>query len=315
MANLFVSNFTNVTNTFPSNHSTTVEGEMRNIPREVSYVIAIIINTIACPFTVLLNALVIMAVKRRPRLQTNSNIFLACLATTDVLTGLVAQPLFITWKCFYLLHMETRVLDASQNLSMRAFAVCSYLHLMLVTCERLIAIKFTVHYEYIVTKQNMKLSVMAIWAFTLILTAVGLMTETVITAARLFAAVTVTLCVLFIAISYVILYRETRRHEEKIKVQQLPQEEVERIVKESKALRTSVLITSAVTLSFLPAGLTVLVVSIFKIPDVMYVVAPFVRTFVMLNSLLNPLIYCLRQREMRKFVFKLPCQPVEPLNV
>ncbi len=37
------------------------------------------------------------------------------------------------------------------------------------------------------------------------------------------------------------------------------------------------------------------------------------RTCVMLNSLLNPLIYCLRQNEMRKFVLRVPCrQAVEP---
>ena len=48
-------------------------------------VINLIINIIACPFTVLLNVMVIMAVKRRTRLQTNSNILLACLAATDAL--------------------------------------------------------------------------------------------------------------------------------------------------------------------------------------------------------------------------------------
>ena len=38
---------------------------------------------------VLFNVMVIMAVKRRRRLQTNTNILLACLAATDALTGLI----------------------------------------------------------------------------------------------------------------------------------------------------------------------------------------------------------------------------------
>ena len=45
---------------------------------------------------VLFNVMVIMAVKRRQRLQTNSNILLACLAATDALTGLITQPAFIS---------------------------------------------------------------------------------------------------------------------------------------------------------------------------------------------------------------------------
>ncbi|KAL9960278.1 hypothetical protein ACROYT_G033717 [Oculina patagonica] len=214
MANLSGSNFTNGTRI-------TTEGDTRNIPQEVSFIITIIINGISCPFTVLLNVLVIMAVKRRPRLQSNTNILLACLAATDVLTGLLVQPSFIAWKSIYLLN------------------------------------------------------------------------------------------------AYVILYRETRRHEKKIKTQQLPQEEVERFAKESKALKTTVFVVSAVMISFLPMALTLLLVvkglrKQGEYEAVFSVLSPTFRTCAMLNSLLNPLIYCLRQKEMRKFVLRLPCQAVEP---
>ena len=62
------------------------EGKMtENVQDSSTVVINLIINIMACPFTVLLNVMVIMAVKRRTRLQTNSNILLACLAATDAL--------------------------------------------------------------------------------------------------------------------------------------------------------------------------------------------------------------------------------------
>lgn len=54
----------------------TMQGDTRN----VGDIITGIINGISFPLTVLLNVLVIMAVKKRgPRLQTNTNILLACL--------------------------------------------------------------------------------------------------------------------------------------------------------------------------------------------------------------------------------------------
>ena len=102
MANLTGSNFTNFSSKF------TNDEDAANVSLRVSYIITIIINSITCPFTVLLNVLVIMAVKRRRRLQTNSNILLACLAATDALTGLTSQPSFVAWKTSELRGMVIR---------------------------------------------------------------------------------------------------------------------------------------------------------------------------------------------------------------
>ena len=41
-----------------------------------------------------------------PRLRTNSNILLACLAVTDALTGLFGQPLFVLWKIFQIFGLS-----------------------------------------------------------------------------------------------------------------------------------------------------------------------------------------------------------------
>ena len=49
--------------------------------------------------------------------------------------------------------------------SLRTLSVCSCLYLMLVTCDRLIAIKFTMRYPYLVTKRNIKVAVIVIWVF------------------------------------------------------------------------------------------------------------------------------------------------------
>ena len=62
------------------------------------------------------------------------------------------------------------------------------------------------------------------------------------------------LCVLLIAITYVVLYQETRRHQKMIKTQRLHQEEVEQFLKESKALKTTVYVVGAVMLRLLPTA-------------------------------------------------------------
>ena len=53
------------------------------------------INSVAALLTILLNAVMILAVATRHHLRSNPNILLACLAGTDLLTGLTAQPVTI----------------------------------------------------------------------------------------------------------------------------------------------------------------------------------------------------------------------------
>ena len=233
-------------------------------------------------------------------------------------TGLAVQPSFIVWQTFQLLGMTQDKINAIRyfySTLLRAVSVCSCLHLMLVTCERLIAIKFTMHYPFIVTMRNIKSAVIAFWLFTLACEVLRVTLPS--TKMRLNWAVAVVMlsCVLFVMFAYVILYRETRRHKKSIKAGQLPQEQVERFDKESKALKTTVFVVGSVVLCFSP-----IVLGLFSFVSNENVgrlktsscPQPWIRTFAMLNSLLNPLIYCWRQKEMRRFVFRTQSAAVAP---
>ena len=291
-----------------------MEDESKNAPVDVSLIVNIIITSITCPFTVLLNVLVIMAVKRRPRLQSNANILLACLAATDALTGLIVQPSFLTELVLMLLGKDNlaSTIRSYAVSFLDIMSVCSCLQLMLVTCERLLAIKFTMHYPNVVKMQNIKVAIMLCWIFSF---SPEVLNQ--ISAAKTiyfsFLGLVLTLCVLFIAIAYAVLYQETRRHQKMIKTQQLPQEEVEQFLKESKALKTTVYVVGAVVLCLLPTAFLLLLMALdVHVPS--RSVVSWMKTCVMLNSLLNPLTYCWRQKEMRKFVFRFVAQAVHPSN-
>lgn len=294
-----------------------------SVPVMVSFIVNIIINSITCPLTVLLNVLVIMAVKRRPTLQSYANILLACLAATDVVSGLLVQPSFILHMFLKLLevddeHVEDVVIDIHDS-ALRGLLVCSSLHLMLVTYERIIAIKYTLNYFVIMTKKKLKIAVAVCWLLPIFselfkdITGDSLFSNVLV-------ALTLVSCVLFISISYLLLYRETRRHHKKMKTEQLPRQEVERFTKEKKALKTSVFVVGAVLLCFFPSIVLLSLVFHFSLDVVvksnLYVILlPFVRTSGMSNSFLNPLIYCLRHKEIRKFVFRFSTvQQVHPTH-
>ena len=230
---------------------TSIDGDTVIFPPNVNYIISISINSIACPFTVLLNVLVIIVVKKRPRLRTNNNILLACLAVTDALTGLFGQPLYVLWRIFLLFGFSnSEILENVCVCVMTTLSSASYLHLMLVTFERLVAIKFTMHYSNIMTHNTIKITVSVFWIISIL--------GGVFSALKMYyvllpmTGLATNSCIVFVASAYVILYLETSRHQKKIKAEQLPRQEEERCYKESRVLMTTMFVIAAVVVCRLP---------------------------------------------------------------
>ena len=75
---------------------------------QVCLILNIIINIFTFPFTAVLNALVMIAVKTKRRLRAHeSYIAIALLATTDFVAGSFAQPVFVAWLISILLNYNT----------------------------------------------------------------------------------------------------------------------------------------------------------------------------------------------------------------
>ena len=302
MVNFSSANSTNITNT------TSREGDTADGPSVADAIIVIIINTITCPFTVLLNVLVIKAVKSTPRLRTNSNVLLACLAVTDALTGLLGQPLFVLWKIFLLFGLsDSGTVEICFSTTVIVIVTASYFHLMLVTLERLLAIKFTMQYPNI-NDEKMKRAVLVAWILAFISGVFRVLKMALVL--RSLSGLFIFSCILFIAFAYFVMYRETRLQQEKIKTQQLPQQEVERFTRENKALKTTMFVVGAVIICLLPLCFC-LILLFTCFCDICPTIAPVTQTCAMLNSLVNPLIYCWRQKEMRKVIFRLRTQVVD----
>ena len=294
------------------------EGLHLHLTEQVVLIIQIVVTTTTFPFTILLNILVILAVKKTPRLQSKANILLACLAATDAFIGITAQPSSILVEVFRLIDMTSLAQKIRQNFHNRvllAGITNSLLHLMLVTFERLVVIKFTVQHPFLITEKYIKISVATFWIIALCILALRYIIPYVVlfTAASLMV-----ICVIFIAISYVILYRETLRHKKRIKTEQVAQQEVETFLKENKALKTTVYVVGSLVLCFTPSLFLLVSLIVKRLSLVANSVSfvSFCRVLVMLNSLLNPLIYFWRDKEMRKIVlpFFSRCITVNPSN-
>ena len=119
------------------------------------FIFRFVANSISCPFVILLNILVMVAVKTNRRLRTKSNVSLACLATTDFVVGLVVQPLQIVHYSF-MLKGETGMICSRQSKTTIAITtsclVSTLNHFVVLSGERYLAIKHSYAYENLVTK-------------------------------------------------------------------------------------------------------------------------------------------------------------------
>ena len=128
-------------------------------PALAALIFIIIIHFLTFPFTAVLNALVMLAVKIKPRLRAHkSNILLALLASTDFLVGVAIQPVFIALITTDLLD-ETSSWACSLQVFTRAAMSClcdaSLIHVALISGERYLAMKHSFAYATLVTEARL----------------------------------------------------------------------------------------------------------------------------------------------------------------
>ena len=130
----------------------------------------IVIHAVTCPMTILLNLLVMIAVKTKVRLQSMSNIALACLASTDLMVGLVGQPLLIAVTVNLLkTTAEACSLQTAVKFFAHFFMFASFIHLFLITMDRCIAITRPYVYIEAVTKARVLIGTALAWTLTVII--------------------------------------------------------------------------------------------------------------------------------------------------
>ena len=123
----------------------------------VNDVVVCVINIPVGVFAFLGNLAVIIAVIKTPSLQRPCNILLCGLATTDCLTGLVAQPLFVAWRL--MIHRIHESCDHQAEL-FRAYTMglsfvgWSFFNITLISFDRHYALAKPLKYRYNVTNRG-----------------------------------------------------------------------------------------------------------------------------------------------------------------
>ena len=263
----------------------------------------IVVNALTCPIIILLNILVMVAVKTKRQLRTKSNIALACLAMTDLTVGLI-QP-FRAVSETLLLKGEADISCTLKDLSTAVMGRCvisSISHLLLMSAERYVAIKHVFAYENLVTEVRIMIASGLVWAAAIIVPAENLfpINRQIVSA----LASSVILFFFLPAMVYfnIAVYKEVRRNEKQIAANQVSLEAKEKFLKNKRAFYTTTIVLLVIFLCYIPVRFCAFILISFndKIPaNVGYVAFYLLGLLPVLNSLFNPLIYAVRTRYLR----------------
>ena len=252
--------------------------------------------------TVVGNALVIAAILGTPSLSSPSTTLLCNLAFTDLLVGLVAQPLFITAE----LKLDHSLTWLSFDITSYSFCGVSLWTMTAISIDRFAALHYHMRYVSIVTTSRVLYALVAMWLIIFSVSSALYLWNIFIH--LIVSSVFIVVCLLISLFCYIRIFQIIQRHQMQIHAQQQAVQNSEasnslNITQLKKSAMNVFIYYSFLLLCYIPTSICLAVLAgkaSMHWPKEWH----FTTTLVFVNSSINPLLYCWRLSELRRAVVK-----------
>ena len=271
--------------------------------------IIITLDVISGLVTIIGNAIFFVTISYTPSLHTPSNVLLACLSLSDILVGVLCQPLFIA----VILQPSQPCcmrLDQVYNFTFLVLAGTSFSLLVLITGDRFLAIFYP--FKYIEFASCRKSTYIAIVVFTACLLYAAMDALFYKRAQILFILVETSLMILtlsFNVISYILIYRVIHQKRRTVRAVEKSDELSHRQTNRTDRVKTNTV--AFILLAFIGcttpyiANATQMLLYYTKQIKFMPHFMEWTDFLFLLNSAINPLIYFLRRSDFRQAAKRL----------
>lgn len=276
--------------------------------RAASFIICLI-NTLSSIVAVIGNLLIILSVVRTSALHSPSNVLLCCLAITDFLTGLVTQPLFVCSVVARIAKSYDLYCTASllSFLPVYILSGVSFLTLTAISIDRFIALRIHLRYRAIVTIRRVLSIEAGVWLFSISVTLLPF--AGFFSSFQLFIALIISTSLTLNVSAYFYILHTLRKHKAKIANHDQISTTYEKAVNVRKVKSSSWTMLAVFCLFFACYIPTLCVMITGSAVSTTKPLSPRLRTIrdasatlVLVNSSLNPFVYCYRMTEIRKAV-------------
>ena len=246
------------------------------------------------------NALVLAAISRTPSIRSTSMIMLCSLAVSDLLVGFVAQPLYVAKEL-----TKDRLLSTLWDTV--GYPVCgvSLLIITAISVDRFMALHYHMRYAAVVTASRVRFTIGLIWFTNFLCSSFYFWNDL---AYHLVLAIITGSCLGISTFCYIRVYRIVRRHQLQIHAQQ---QAVENSITGNDTIHMAQVTKSAIN-TFVFYICMVICYFPMHILLTLHGTDPSYKvwrnewnsatTFVLMNSSINPFLYCWRLRELRMAV-------------
>ena len=246
------------------------------------------------------NFLILAALNKESSLHPPSKLLYRCLATTDLLVGLVTQPLHATYWISLVHEHWSLCRYVRDAVFISGFALCgvSLLTLTAISVDRLLALLLGIRYRQIVTLKRTCIITATFWIFSVAAASFSV-SHTRIT--LWCSIIVIPSCSVISIASYTKIFR-TLRHNQ-VQVQDHVQPNALNMVRYRKAVSSALWVQLALAVCYVPKFTTLAVITYRKTYPLHVVVIDAITTILTyFNSTLNPFLYCWKVREVRQAV-------------
>lgn len=273
-------------------------------PLYSTIIATIVFNGFLCYTTLMINVVTIHALRKTSFPEKPSKTLLLSLTISDLGVGLLGQPLYIIeqvekLRCNVTDNATSIVSATVHNL----LFLTSFGSIMAISVNRFVAIQMPLRYQDIVTRKRAVIAVATVWLSSAIFILCTLFVLQRNIAFVIFVIIEL-VCFIATTLSSCKIYFVLKRHKNEIQVQRQQVVQNDNMVNIER-LKKSAHCTFWIYLVFWVCYLPYIIIMIIEmwLPNtIMEALYMFSETIVLLNSSLNPIIYCWKMRHVRHAV-------------
>ena len=264
-----------------------------------------VLHFIFSPVVTVGNILVIHALWKASSIPANIKKFFLSLVVSDLTIGLFAQLMYAV-----VLGMAANgghnfdllcptILTACSFFS-SLLACASFLNVTAISVDRLLAITLHLRYQELITSERVIKALVSIWIASVV-------TASLYVAVNTYSAIVLVICgfvgFLFTTVTYFRIYRAVRHHQNQIHSQlQHQNAQAMELFREKKAAFHAVYFYVIFVACYLPNFFSTILLITDSSQISFWMAFHVTFLFVVFNSLLNPVVYCWRYREIRQIM-------------
>ncbi|XP_022806748.1 melanocortin receptor 5-like [Stylophora pistillata] len=251
------------------------------------------------------NSLILVAFRRESYLHPPSKLLYRCLATTDLLVGLVSQPLTTTYWMSIVYEHWSLCRYARDAAFITSYALCgvSLSTMTAISVDRLLALLLGLRYKQIVTLKRTFFCMGTFWAVNPVAALSYILDHRIVV---WYSSLGVPFCLAISVVCYSKIFHNLNRHHAQVQdhvEQQLSQPNTLNIARYRKAVYSALWVQLSLVVCYLPFVIVDVVISRSKIHSShLASIREISVSLIYFNSTLNPFLYCWKISEVRQSV-------------